>query len=267
MKNRYNKKPKSSYEILLTIIFAVLVWLFFDFFEVYKALHFFNKFVYIEPTFISIVLSHIVIMMDGILVVFLYDKVKKRNKAIKQGSKKKKRKKKVIKKENEKNFSKSDKNKIAFCVIATLLISIFCFFSYYYISDDSLTQNKRNIISNEQVFDAEDVNQINIEVDTILHHSRGGRGYIYREYIVQCTIICQKNEYILNSGGFKGYDAMYRYIAEFKDVKICTNKENFDQLCTYEKEKIWTTKEKSTNNIMYLEKIFALGGNDGALSK
>lgn len=257
MKNRHNRKVNSLYDILFSIIFAFLIWILLDFFEVFKALHFFNKFVFIEPTLSSVFLSYIVIIMNIIMLFFLYDKVKKRSNSIKKG---KKRKNKMIK--NEKNMSKSDKIKIFVCVIASFLISFFCFFSYYYISDDSQNQNKRNLISTEQVFDAEDVNQINIDVATILHSNRGGKGYIFKEYIVQCNVICGKNEYILDSCSFKGYDAMYKYIAEFKDVKIYTNKENFDQLCKYEKEKIWTTKEKSASSIMYLEKIFSLGDGD-----
>ena len=241
MKSRYNKKANGLYNVLFSIIFLVLLLLLLDFLDIYKALHLSNKIVFIEPTQNTIILSYVIIITNIIILFFLYNMI-------------------VVKRKKLKNLSRTRKIIIIFCFIATFCISIFCFFSYYYISYDSLDENKRNLISTEQIFDAKDVNQINIDIINIPNAPSGAT--IYDEYIILCTIFCQENKYILESSSFKGYDAMYRYIESFKNVKIYTNKKSINQLCVYENKKTLNTKEKASNNIMYIEKIFSLGDNE-----
>lgn len=209
--NQKTKGKKISFisYILIALWFAVIVLKILNFSQIFKIIYSEKNFYYIAPTSKSLVLFGISIIIELILLFYIFNKNKPKTAVI------------II------------------SVVALLSANVISFSSYDYIS--------QNEIKLEQNILYENINQI--EVYIIKSPLATGSKALYTAWIIECKIHCYNLETIITSDEFFNISMLNELLNKFNPDIVKINIENVDDLIEfYSRKNIFSSDSKDEIN-------------------
>lgn len=231
------KSQKALYNVvfggIIALLTAIAIWIS----DICKLLHKPMGYSYVQPTVAAYTAFFVLFSISFILAVYFYGSLIDKKKTVKQI----KQKAKII---------------LPVFIVLAIAVSVFCFPSYYRI-DENASFSKNTLFGTEEVFAKDEINKVGIRVEK-LSHSIGGRGPVFTDYSIVCSLSTESGEYQLNSDCFYSYRAMYDYLSRL-NAAVEADRGMLEELCEHQKNiPLNFSAEKVNENIEYINKIFDL---------
>ena len=231
------KTQKALYGAIFVGLFAILIVFLLNIFDIYKLLYKPKGYLYVEPTFAAFAVLCVLIVISIILVIYFYGSFIDRKKALKQ-------------------IRQKAKMILPIYLVLAIAASVFCF-SCYYCIDDTASYSKNTLFGSEEILAKDDIQKIGIRVEKSLH-SLAGKGPIFIDYYIVCTLSGENCEYVLNSDHFYSFRDMYDYLSSC-NATVEADRSRLEELCEHQRNiPINFSAEKVNENIEYISKIFDL---------
>ena len=230
-----SKSQKALYNAGFGVLIAIFIVLALWISDIYKLLHKPMGYLYVEPTAAAYISFYILIGMGLILTVYFYGSLIDRKKALKQ-------------------IRQKAKMILPIYLVLAIVISAFCFPSYYSI-DDTASYSKNTLFGSEEIFTKDDIKCIDIYV--LGSPIGASTARMVMEYSIACTLSVESGKYTINSDCFYSYRDMYDYLSGL-NATVEADRYKLDDLIEYQRRPANFSAENVNENIEYINKIFDL---------
>ena len=231
------KSQKALYGAIFGGLFAVLIVFVLNISDIYKLLYKPKEYSYVEPTFAAFLVLCVLIAISIALVIYFYGSLIDRKKTIKQ-------------------IRRKAKMILPIYLALAIVISALSFSSCYCI-DDTASYSKNTLFGSEEILAKDDIEKVSIHVEKSLH-SLAGKGPVFIDYYIVCTLSHESGEYVLYSDYFYSYRDMYDYLSSC-NATVEADRSRLEELCEHQRNiPINFSADKVNENIEYINKIFDL---------